>query len=179
MNKKPILAFLVIVITILLTIIMISNLEKENKEKIVIHSPPTPTLTSMPISTAIPTIIPTSTPIETSTPVPTAMPTPIPTPNLGKYLGEFKITGYTASPSENGGYTVTALGDNLHKSVGWAIAVDPKVIPLKSKIYIEGIGHREARDTGGAIKGNKIDVLTKSNKESHSITGYYKVYLVE
>ena len=175
MNKKTILVFLVIVITILLTIIMISNLEKENKEKIVIHSPPTPTLTSMPISTAIPTIIPTSTPIETSTPVPTAMPMP----NLGKYLGEFKITGYTASPSENGGYTVTALGDNLHKSVGWAIAVDPKVIPLKSKIYIEGIGHREARDTGGAIKGKKIDVLTKSNKESHSITGYYKVYLVE
>ena len=103
MNKKTILAFLVIVITILLTIIMISNLEKENKEKIVIHSPPTPTLTSMPISTAIPTIIPTSAPIETSTPVPTAMPTP----SLGKYLGEFKITGYTASPSENGGYTVS------------------------------------------------------------------------
>lgn len=161
MNKKTILAFLAIVITILLTIIMISDLEKENEEKVVITSTP------IPISTITPTIVP----IETSTPVPT--------PNLGKYLGEFKITGYTASLSENGGYAVTALGDNLHKSVGWAIAVDPKVIPLKSKVYIEGIGYREARDTGGAIKGKKIDVLTKSNKESHSITGYYKVYLVE
>ena len=36
-----------------------------------------------------------------------------------------------------------------------------------------------ARDTGGAIKGNKIDVLTSSNSESNAITGNYNVYLAE
>ena len=81
--------------------------------------------------------------------------------------------------SENGGYSVTCMGDNLYSSVGWAIAVDPKVIPLGTKVYIEGIGYRVARDTGGAIKGNKIDVLTSSNSESNAITGNYNVYLAE
>lgn len=98
---------------------------------------------------------------------------------IGSYLGNFKITGYTPSPAENGGYSVTCMGDNLWDSVGWAIAVDPKVIPLGTKVYIKGIGYRVARDTGGAIKGNKIDVLTSSNAESYSITGYYDVYLAE
>ena len=97
----------------------------------------------------------------------------------GSYLGNFYVTGYTASPSENGGYSVTCMGDNLYSSVGWAIAVDPKVIPLGTKVYIEGIGYRVARDTGGAIKGNKIDVLTSSNSESNAITGNYNVYLAE
>lgn len=98
---------------------------------------------------------------------------------IGTYLGNFKITGYTPSPAENGGSTVTCMGDNLWNSVGWAIAVDPRVIPLGTKVYIEGIGYRVARDVGGAIKGNKIDVLTGSNNESCAITGYYNVYLAE
>lgn len=99
--------------------------------------------------------------------------------SIGSYLGSFYCTGYTPSPSENGGYAVTCLGDNLSSSVGWAIAVDPKVIPLGSKVYIEGIGYRVARDTGGAIKGNRIDVLTGSNSESYAVTGTYNVYLVK
>lgn len=99
--------------------------------------------------------------------------------NVGTYLGDFYITGYTSSPAENGGYTVTCMGDNLNSVIGYAIAVDPKVIPLNTKVYIEGIGYRVARDTGGAIKGNKIDVLTDSDAESYSITGNKKVYLVE
>ena len=39
------------------------------------------------------------------------------------------------------------------------IAVDPKVIPLGSKVYVEGYGHAVAGDVGSAIKGNKIDVF--------------------
>ncbi len=38
------------------------------------------------------------------------------------------------------------------------IAVDPKVIPLGTKVYVEGYGFATAEDTGGSIKGNKIDV---------------------
>jgi 3D (Asp-Asp-Asp) domain-containing protein len=36
--------------------------------------------------------------------------------------------------------------------------VDPKVIPLGSKIYIEGLGERIAEDVGGGVKGHHIDV---------------------
>jgi 3D (Asp-Asp-Asp) domain-containing protein len=38
------------------------------------------------------------------------------------------------------------------------IAIDPKVIPLGTKIYVPGYGFGVAEDTGGAIKGNKIDL---------------------
>lgn len=97
----------------------------------------------------------------------------------GTYLGRFYGTGYTSSPSENGGSTKTAMGDNLSDVIGYAIAADPRVIPMNTKVYIKGIGYRVVRDTGGAIKGNKIDILTSSNSESYAITGYYDVYLAE
>lgn len=97
---------------------------------------------------------------------------------IGDCLGTFWITGYTSAPSENGGSTKTAMGDNLNDVIGYAIAADPRVLPMNSKVYIKGIGYRVVRDTGGAIKGNKIDVLTSSNSESCAITGNYTVYRV-
>jgi|SRR5680860_14583 len=39
------------------------------------------------------------------------------------------------------------------------IAVDPKVIAMGSKIYVQGYGYAIAADTGGAILGNRIDVF--------------------
>lgn len=59
----------------------------------------------------------------------------------------------------------TATGYNLRKHPNSkVIAVDPKVIPLGSKVYIPGYGTAVARDTGGAIKGKKIDVFYKNKK---------------
>lgn len=46
------------------------------------------------------------------------------------------------------------------------IAVDPKVIPLGSKVYIPGIGWCLAHDTGSAIKGNRIDVAMDSKENA-------------
>ena len=97
----------------------------------------------------------------------------------GSYLGNFYITGYTPDPGENGGWSTTAMGDNLWDVVGYAIATDPGVIPMGTRVYIEGIGYRVARDTGGAIQGNRIDVLTGSDSESCAITGSYNVYLAD
>lgn len=41
------------------------------------------------------------------------------------------------------------------------------MIPLGSRVYIEGIGWRVAQDTGSAIKGNRIDVLVSSHAEAY------------
>jgi len=56
----------------------------------------------------------------------------------------------------------TAMGTQAR--VG-EIAVDPKVIPLGSKVYIEGVGVRYAEDTGGNIKGNTIDIYMNTMSE--------------
>lgn len=46
------------------------------------------------------------------------------------------------------------------------VAVDPKVIPLGQRLYIEGYGFAVARDTGGAIKGDRIDVFLETRQEA-------------
>jgi len=48
------------------------------------------------------------------------------------------------------------------------IAVDPSVIPLGSKVYVDGYGYAIAADTGGAIKGNRIDLYLNSSSECNS-----------
>ena len=45
------------------------------------------------------------------------------------------------------------------------IAVDPRVIPLGTKVYVEGYGYAVAEDTGGAIKNNIIDLFLNSAPE--------------
>lgn len=96
----------------------------------------------------------------------------------GTYLGEFKLTFYTPDPSENGGYTVTATGKSLSANVWKAVAVDTSVIPLGSTVYIEGFGTFTAEDVGGAINGNRIDVLVGSHAEADALgVQWAKVYV--
>ena len=72
-------------------------------------------------------------------------------------------TAYTANCKGCSGITKTGL--NLRKNPGLkVIAVDPKIIPLGSKVWVEGYGIAVAGDIGGAIKGNKIDLFM--NKKS-------------
>ncbi|WP_242225875.1 cell wall-binding protein EntC [Bacillus cereus group sp. BfR-BA-01358] len=89
-------------------------------------------------------------------------------------------TAYTADPLENGykagDQVKSAMGHNLTANPNMKlIAVDPSVIPLGSKVWVEGYGVAIAGDTGGAIKGNKIDVLmpdkgTSSNWGRKTVT---------
>ena len=75
-----------------------------------------------------------------------------------KLLGDFTFTHYAPT----GNRTATQSVPHIEKT----IAVDPKVIPLHSIVYIETLGYFVAEDTGSAIKGNKIDIFVSSKEEA-------------
>ena len=72
-------------------------------------------------------------------------------------------TAYTASCAGCSGTTATGINIKANPNAR-VIAVDPSVIPLGSKVYIKGYGEYTAADTGGAIKGNRIDVFIPSEQ---------------
>src|SRR5690625_1532865 len=80
---------------------------------------------------------------------------------------EVTATAYTAECDGCSGTTYTGvdLKSNPEKKV---IAVDPDVIPLGTKVYVEGYGYAVAEDIGGAIKGNKIDLHVPTKEEAYS-----------
>ncbi|WP_019414134.1 G5 and 3D domain-containing protein [Paenisporosarcina sp. TG20] len=62
---------------------------------------------------------------------------------------------------------ITATGIDLRSNPGLkVIAVDPRIIPLGSKVWVEGYGYAIAGDTGGAIKGLKIDLFMASKDDA-------------
>lgn len=68
----------------------------------------------------------------------------------------------TAYAAESFRHSKTATGTRAVRGV---VAVDPRVIPLGTKLYIEGYGYAVAADTGGAIKGNRIDLVMNTVRE--------------
>lgn len=75
-------------------------------------------------------------------------------------------TAYTANCTGCSGYTSTGI--NLKANPGAkVIAVDPRIIPLGTKVYVEGYGYAIAADTGSAIKGYKIDVFFASTSDAY------------
>lgn len=80
-------------------------------------------------------------------------------------------TAYSAFTS-GGGYGTTATGVPSKYGV---VAVDPRVIPLGTKLYVEGYGTAIAADTGGAIKGNKIDLCFEQSEKALRAYGVKKV----
>ena len=80
---------------------------------------------------------------------------------------EMYVTATAYSSEESG--SVTKLGYNIKNNPNMKlIAVDPSVIPLGKKVWVEGYGVAIAGDTGGAIVGHKIDVLMPTRAASLS-----------
>lgn len=77
---------------------------------------------------------------------------------------------HEGEPGNAGGRTATGIKAQTYKT----IAVDPRVIPLHSKVYVEfpkqpyRNGYYYAHDTGGAIKGKIIDVFVGGHKEMYN-----------
>lgn len=82
-----------------------------------------------------------------------------------KYVSAFdmKVTAYT--PFDAGCTGITATGTVAGRGT---VAVDPRVIPLGTKVYVPGYGVAIAADTGGAIKGNRVDICVPTTNEAFS-----------
>jgi 3D (Asp-Asp-Asp) domain-containing protein len=74
-------------------------------------------------------------------------------------------TAYDPGPEANGHDNVGITRSGERARFGIA-AVDPKVIPLKSLLYVEGYGPALAADVGGDIKGRRIDLCFNSTSEA-------------
>ncbi|MDD5021417.1 MAG: 3D domain-containing protein [Endomicrobiaceae bacterium] len=61
--------------------------------------------------------------------------------------------------------TITFLGQKMQRGI---VAVDPKVIPLRTRLYISGYGYGYAGDTGSAIIGNRVDLGVNNAQEEKS-----------
>ena len=82
---------------------------------------------------------------------------------------EFYVSATAYTPFCAGCSGITATGLNVKANPNMkVVAVDPNVIPLGSKVWVEGYGYAVAGDTGGAIKGNKIDLLVPTTAQAKS-----------
>ena len=104
-----------------------------------------------------------------------------------KYVGSFYCTKYAATLEQCGSTDgITASGKKVTTNPEcWTVAVDPKVIPLGTKLKIDLPGGDpsviyEATDTGSAINNFDIDVFTESESESKSWANcYVDVWIIE
>ncbi len=87
----------------------------------------------------------------------------------------FETTAYTTNPENNGsrlynGRALTASGYDVTNTITYEgrriVAVDPSVVPLGTKVHVEGFGDAIALDTGGAIRGKIMDLLVGSKQEA-------------
>ncbi len=98
-----------------------------------------------------------------------------------KHLGKFKITFYCPCRqcSDEWGHQTSS---GAYATEGRTVAVDKKIIPEGTYLYIEGWGEFIAEDTGGGVKGNHIDIFLESHNKcldnDHGIK-YAEVYLIK
>lgn len=85
-------------------------------------------------------------------------------PQNYRKLIDMTATAYAPGPLDNGKWNdLTYVGGKIQKGV---VAVDPNVIPMGTKLWVEGYGAATAVDQGSAIKGNRIDLAFNSRQEA-------------
>jgi len=96
-------------------------------------------------------------------------------PTVSEYMNQqgltapdtFVVTAYLAIDKfENRFHGITFSGAPAKPF--HTVAVDPKVIPLGTWLYIEGLGWWKAEDTGNMIKGNRLDICLPTRTEAMS-----------
>ena len=92
-----------------------------------------------------------------------------------KYTSKLNVWATSYDPTCRGCNQTTSIG--LKAGFG-VIAVDPKIIPLRSKVYIPGYGIAIAGDTGGSIKGNKIDLGFDDVKTGNWSARFTDIYIL-
>lgn len=109
--------------------------------------------------------------------------------NKKESLGEFKLTAYCSCEKCCGKWALNRPKDDNGKDIvygstgtvliaGTSIAVDPSVIPYGSQVEINGHTYI-AHDTGGAIKGNRIDVYFDNHQDALNFgVQYAEVFLI-
>jgi len=88
-------------------------------------------------------------------------------PSRGGQPMIMEATGYDPGPISCGRFASgrTAIGARATKGVA---AVDPRLIPLGTRLYVEGYGPAVAADVGGAIKGRRIDLCFDTYRQALS-----------
>jgi 3D (Asp-Asp-Asp) domain-containing protein len=82
----------------------------------------------------------------------------------GRRMMELTATAY--GPGGNGKWGMTtAMGIRPRYGI---VAVDPRIIPLGTRLYVEGYGPALAADTGGAIKGMRIDLFYPTDRQAYN-----------
>lgn len=155
-----------------------------------------------PVPAEPPAPTPQPTPSAKSAAKPTPAQSPIPAPSRGNTVSaadgrqlaysqvvSVVATAYDATPESNGQWGPCAAYDGSRLKVG-DIAVDPNVIPLGTKVYVTGYSCSllpaggfvgQAVDTGGAIKGDRIDIYLEGTVQQVADFGMQncKVYILD
>ena len=82
------------------------------------------------------------------------------------YAGKFSATFYCSCPICVGHKPIIKTASGNKPITNKTIAVDTSIIPLHSIVYIKDMGYYVAEDTGGHIKGKRIDIYVSNHQEA-------------
>ena len=82
------------------------------------------------------------------------------------YVGEFSISHYCSCPKCTQSPTGSRTATGHIPREGRTVAVDPKLIPLHSVIYVEGVGTFVAEDVGGGVRGKHLDIYIDDHQRA-------------